>query len=136
MTAGLKIDLIHISGLRMIVDGVDGLSRDSLTEGVMPGIPFLNFFLLNETAFKRSPELLDEFKAMIPDTEPIVLEPKDWFGKDHDIHGWYKNKKNFWYPELCSGTYIWQPAPNVAKYAIDAFDSLSDSFRTEGPRMA
>jgi hypothetical protein len=52
MTAGLKIRLIHISGLRMIADGVDGLSPGSLTEGVMSGIPFLNFFPLNETAFK------------------------------------------------------------------------------------
>jgi hypothetical protein len=71
------------------------VSRGSLTKGVMLGIPFLNFFPLNEMAFERSPELLNKFKAMLPDTEPIVLEPKDWFGKGHDIHGWYKNKKNF-----------------------------------------
>jgi hypothetical protein len=55
MTAGLKILLIHIAGQQMIADGVDGLSRGCLTEGVMAGVPFLDFFPLNKTAFARSP---------------------------------------------------------------------------------
>jgi hypothetical protein len=38
MSAGLKIHLIHILGHLMVADGVDGLSRDYLTEGVMVGI--------------------------------------------------------------------------------------------------
>jgi hypothetical protein len=119
MTAGIKIHLVHISGRRMIGTGIDGLSRGSLTEGVMAGIPFLDFFPLNETAFERSPELLDEFKTMIPFRDLTLLEPKDWFEKGHDIHGWSKNKKGFWYPELKTGTYIWQPAPSVAKFAVE-----------------
>jgi hypothetical protein len=119
MSAGVKIHLIHISGRRMIADGVDGLSRGCLTEGVMAGIPFLDFFPLNETAFERSPTLLEEFKTMLPLDDPHVLEPADWFKKGHNIRGWYKNNKGFWYPHLSPGTYIWQPAPAVAKYAIE-----------------
>jgi hypothetical protein len=119
MTAGLKIHLIHISGRRMIANGVDGLSRGSLTEGVMSGTPFLEFFPLNETALERSPDLLNDFKFMIPFEELTVLEPRDWFEKGHDIHGWAKNKKGFSYPQLKTGTYLWQPAPSIAKYAIE-----------------
>jgi hypothetical protein len=63
MTAGLKINLIHIAGWHMIADDVDGLSRGCLTEGVMAGVPFLDFFPLNETAFDRSPRLLEDFKS-------------------------------------------------------------------------
>jgi hypothetical protein len=119
MTAGLKIHLIHIAGRRMIADGVDGLSRGCLTEGVMAGVPFLDFFPLNETAFDRSPWLLEDFSRMIPFEGLTLLEPKDWFEKGHDIHGWHMNKKDFWYPILKAGTYIWQPAPAVAKYAVE-----------------
>jgi hypothetical protein len=120
MSAGLKTHLIHISGHHMIADGVDGLSRGSLTEGVMSDIPFLDFFPLNETVFERSDTLLEEFRKMLPLEEPQLLEPKDWFEKGHGIHGWYKNNKGFWYPKLSSaGTYIGQPGPAIARYAIE-----------------
>jgi hypothetical protein len=119
MSAGLRIQLIHIAGLRMIDNGVDGLSRGCLTEGVMAGTPYLNFFPLNETAFERSPRLLDDFKQMLPFDDIALLEPADWFEKGHDIRDWIKNKKGFWYPVLEAGTYIWQPAPAVAKYAVE-----------------
>jgi hypothetical protein len=119
MTAGLKIHLIHISGRRMIADGVDGLSRGCLTERVMAGVPFLDFFPLNETAFERSPWLLEDFKQMISFEGLSLLKPRDGFEKGHDIHGWHKNKKGFWYPELKAGTYLWQPAPAIAKHAVE-----------------
>ncbi len=77
----------------MIKAGIDGLSRGSLTEGVMAGIPYLDFFSLKETAFKRSPLLIDDFKDMIPFEDVMVLKPRDWFEKGHDIHGWTKNKR-------------------------------------------
>jgi hypothetical protein len=57
MSAGLKIHLIHVSGLCMIETGIDGLSRGSLTEGVMAIIPYLDF-PLNETSFEHSPQLI------------------------------------------------------------------------------
>jgi hypothetical protein len=52
MSAGLRIHRIHISGHHMIYDGIDGLSRGCLMEGVMTGVPFLDFFPLNKTAFE------------------------------------------------------------------------------------
>jgi hypothetical protein len=119
MTAGLKIHMIHISGKCMIRTGINGLSWGSLTEGVMSGIPFLDFFPLNETAFQCSPNLMEEFESMIPFQGLTLLEPRDWFKKGHNIHGWSKNKKGFWNPELKAATYIWQPAPCVAKYVVE-----------------
>jgi hypothetical protein len=98
MLAGLNIHLVHISGHCMIADGMDNISRGSLTEGIMSGIPFLDFFPLNEMGFERSTTLLDEFKVMLPRDDPLLLEPNDWFEKGHDINGWYKNKKGCWHP--------------------------------------
>jgi hypothetical protein len=119
MTARLKIHMIHILGKRMIGTGIGGLSRGSLMEGVISGIPFLDFFPLNKTAFERSPNLMEEFESMIPFQDLTLLEPRDWFKKGHNIHGWSKNKKGFWNPELKAATYIWQPAPCVAKYVVE-----------------
>ncbi len=59
MTAGLRIHVIHISGKRMIGHGADGLSRGNLTEGVMAGQNFLDFFPLERPVLDRSPILLD-----------------------------------------------------------------------------
>jgi hypothetical protein len=105
----------------MIKTGIDGLSRGSLPEGVMAGIPYLNFFSLNETAFERSPLLIDDFKDMIPFEDLLtVLKPRDWFERGHDIQ-WLDQEQHdrFFLPTTQSGTYIWQPAPSVAKYAIE-----------------
>jgi hypothetical protein len=92
----------------MIETGIDGLSRGSLTEGVMAGIPYLDFFPLNKTAFERSPQLLDDFKDMIPIEDVMVLKLRDWFEKGHDIHGWTKNKRGLTSQEHIFGNQLQQ----------------------------
>ena len=52
--AGLKIVMVHIAGARMIAEGVDGLSRGCLSEGVMRGEPMSGFIPLHLNAFERS----------------------------------------------------------------------------------
>jgi hypothetical protein len=56
---------------------------------------------------------------MIPFDGLSLLEPRDWFEKGHDIHGWTKNNKGFLYPVLKNGTYIWQLTPAMATYAVE-----------------
>ena len=57
------IHLVHISGRRMIVSGVDGLSRGDITKGVMRGEDILSFVLLNLGAHERSPAVVDWIRS-------------------------------------------------------------------------
>ena len=51
---GFVLHVIHISGKRMKVSGVDGLSRGDLTEGMMAGRDPLSFIPFNQGADERS----------------------------------------------------------------------------------
>ena len=60
------VHILHISGLRMIAIGVDGLSRGMLNEGVMTGKSnLLSFLPLAKSALEVAPELLDWFRGWI-----------------------------------------------------------------------
>jgi hypothetical protein len=118
MTAGLKIYVIHISGKRMIGHGTDGLSRGNLTEGVMAGQNFLDFFPLEQTVLDRSPDVLRTIRCWFPGEPLEVLTPKDWYQKGHDLRGW-KRGCHLNYPIIRAGSYLWQPAPAAAKFAIE-----------------
>jgi hypothetical protein len=47
-----------------------------------------------------------------------VLTPMDWFEQGHVIVDWTLGADGFWRPVLESGTYIWQPPPAAALFAI------------------
>jgi hypothetical protein len=48
MNGLVQLQVIHVAGTRMILQGTDGLSRGNLTEGIMAGIPMLQFLLPNQ----------------------------------------------------------------------------------------
>ena len=52
-----SVNLIHVSGMRMIEQGTDGLSRGDLLEGVLNGQRMLSFIPLHQTALEREPGL-------------------------------------------------------------------------------
>jgi len=54
MTAGIKLHFIHVSGTRMITQGLDGLSRGNLSKGVMRGEEMTSFIPLHLSAVERS----------------------------------------------------------------------------------
>jgi hypothetical protein len=43
MQAGCTIFLVHVSGLRMVASGINGISRGDFNAGVMMGQPLLKF---------------------------------------------------------------------------------------------
>jgi hypothetical protein len=47
-----------------------------------------------------------------------VLTPMNWFEQGHDIVDWTLIADGFCIPVLESGTYIWQPPPAAALFAI------------------
>jgi hypothetical protein len=52
--------------------------------------------------------------------------PNDWFERGHNIAGWERESPpswsplspGFWYPELKSGCYVWEPPPAAAQFAV------------------
>jgi hypothetical protein len=116
---GIRILVSHVSGLRMIAEGGDGVSRGSLNEGVMAGENMLTFIPLHLSAIERSPLLLEWIQTWTgPELE--ALEPADWFQKGHDIQSWKKQPgEPFERPVLEAGVYGWFPPPAAADVAVE-----------------
>ena len=60
MKGCLFINLIWVAGTRMIDQGIDGLSRADLENGVMTGKSMLDFILIHSTALERSTRMLTQ----------------------------------------------------------------------------
>lgn len=108
----------HVSGLRMIAQGTDGVSRGNLKEGVNQGIDMFSFFPWNKSALEAQPLL----KGWVEDwvkNETIFLDPQDWYVQGHDIIGYEKNKAGFSIPIIEHGWYVWAPPPAAADVALE-----------------
>jgi hypothetical protein len=128
--AGCKIVIVHVAGTRMIDQGSDGLSRGSLSEGVMRGEAMISFIPLHQNAFEQNQELrtwTDEFLAGNKHDDPLeYLKPVDWFERGHDLNGgdWEltmppPNKERQWMPRYKKGRYVWSPPPGAAPAALE-----------------
>ena len=53
MELGVRIMVVHVSGKRMILTGIDGVSRGDMNAGVMAGADMLSFVPLNLSAMHR-----------------------------------------------------------------------------------
>ena len=51
------IHMYHIAGTHMIECGVDKLSRNDKSEGIMQGIDLLTYLPIHKSLFERSPGL-------------------------------------------------------------------------------
>jgi hypothetical protein len=102
MKGRLFIHLIWVAGTRMIDQGVDGLSRGDLENGVMTGRSMLDFIPIHSTAFERSRTLEPWLRSWMP-TDTCFLSTEQWFDTAH------KEAKAF----------VWTPAPPIADAALD-----------------
>ena len=96
MAGDMIIHLIHISGLR-ITSVIDGLPIGVCNEGVMSGVPMLNFLPLHLSVDERSSKVIPWIKSVW--NSDINLDhycPNDWYGK-----------------VLSKGNFIWTP-PSAA----------------------
>jgi hypothetical protein len=115
---GVLVTVSHVSGKRMIAQGVDGLSRGLLNEGVMAGESFLSFVPFHLSAVDRSSEVCDWVKSWAGE-EVLLLEPEDWFERGHDLVGGKVREDGFWVPEFRRGCYLWAPPPAAANVALE-----------------
>jgi hypothetical protein len=88
----------------MITQGTDGLSRGLTSQGVMTGLPSLEFVSLHCNALERQGHtLLDWALSLFSGADqPIILKPEDWFIQ------WHKYS-----------TCIWASPPTVADVALE-----------------
>ena len=117
---GCHISVTHVSGLRMIAQGTDGVSRGQWNEGVTSGLKMLSFCPWGKTALEVAPRLKTWLTSWLPDKVEF-LEPADWFHRGHDLRGGQMDSRGFWRNEVRHGCFVWVPAPSAA---IVAFEEL------------
>ena len=101
MTYGFILYVVHIAGTRMIMSGIDGLSRGDLDKGLMGGASPLEFVALHLLATVRSPKLTERLRTWMP-SGTNFLSPEGWFRQGH--------KKRPW---------IWALAPAAVDISLD-----------------
>jgi hypothetical protein len=116
---GVKIQIFHVAGTRMIAQGTDGVSRGFLGQGVMAGDSMRVHIPIYLSAVDRAPSNLVPWIRSWTSKLAILLEPFDWYQTGHDISGWKECSDGFERPRLAEGrVYIWSPPPYAADVAM------------------
>jgi hypothetical protein len=130
-----SVEIIHVSGKRMIAQGTDGLSRGDMLGGVMRGEPMLQLVPLNRSAVEEQPLLMEWINSWVKGhyhSDVELLQPNDWVWRGHDINGLRKNLDGYVMPSYETGTFVWSPPPAAAKFALEqirqARQKRQDSF--------
>ena len=113
MKVGIKINVFHIAGTRMIAQGTDGVSRGFLGQGVMDGAAMSAFLPIHLTAVERAPPSLVPWIRKWAGSGAILLDEMGWFQEGHDLEGWKTGSDGLDRPMISEvgKTYIWMPAP-------------------------
>lgn len=117
---GLRLNIFHVAGTRMIAQGTDGVSRGFLAQGIMAGETMESFIPIHLTAVQRSPTLEGWIHSWTGHSA-IMLNEEGWFEAGHDIAGLGKSQAgdDFERRILKEGrTYVWCPQPFAADVAI------------------
>ena len=88
---GVKVNVFHVAGTRMIAQGTDGVSRGYLGQGVMAGDTMTLHIPVHLSAIERSPTDLVPWIRSWSEEESILLDEAGWFQTGHDIEGWSLN---------------------------------------------
>jgi hypothetical protein len=92
LTHSFSLQVIHVSGKRMQVQGTDGLSRGDLFTGVMRGQPLTHFIPLHQSAVTRSDGIVPWCESWIPASYLVHdLTPVEWFSVGHGVQSWELN---------------------------------------------
>ena len=109
---GVRIDIFHVAGTRMIAQGTDGVSRGYLGQGVMAGESMVAHIPIHISAVERSPNLVPWIRSWCG-KDATLLDESGWFESGHSIEGWEMGFDGFERPRLARAqrTYIWVPPP-------------------------
>lgn len=115
MEGDLILHVIHISGVRMIHCGIDGLSRSDYNEGIAAGKSLESYMDLDKSALTRAPDLMTWVKSWWRSEvlgELSLLTPEEWFTFDEERE---------------IGNALWVPAPAAAEAAVEQMATWSHS---------
>jgi hypothetical protein len=117
----MTIHVVHISGKRMIAQGMDGCLRGSLMEGVMAGADMLTFVDLSRGGIDRHPPMLDWVRSWTGRPKLGALTPEGWFEEGHGISGGVLDGHNIWIPShrKRDQMFLWALLPAVADAALE-----------------
>jgi hypothetical protein len=111
MAHDLILHLVHVSGLRMIAQGTDGLLRADHLEGVMQGTKRVEEFMpLHLHPLDRSPDLMELLREVIRPIGGTFLLPEGWFTEGHK-----------------TGAYVWTPPPAAANVVVEQLGQAAKS---------
>jgi hypothetical protein len=113
-----EIIVSHVAGSRMIAQGMDGVSRGLLTEGVTTGLDMLSFVPLHLSAFERRPSLKTWISSWLGDDSEF-LSPEQWFSQGHSHDGGYYEDHGFWRVKVKPAKFVWAPPPAAADVAVE-----------------
>jgi hypothetical protein len=102
MENGLILHVVHVSGLRMIAQGTDGLSRADQSEGVMKGLDMRTFIPLHLNPTEREPKVKPWLDKVTKGQSFEWLTPEGWFSA---VHG--------------PGDFIWNVPPAAAEVVVE-----------------
>ena len=117
---GMRVNFIHVTETRMIVQGTDTLSRGNMLEGVMVCQSRLSYIPLHKGALVTQGDgLLSWIKSWWTGYSIEVLGTCDWFERGHDIDGYKKNVDQVDVPVIRSETFLWAPQAAAENVAIE-----------------
>jgi hypothetical protein len=123
MHGKLKIYLIHVTGTHMIEQGMDGLTRGCLTEGVMTRKSILSFIPLNHSAIAPQPGIMNCVRRLAPFKRITQLKIVDWYDKGQGLIGRMTNDSGVWMPtEMREGWLVWDPPLVIADIVVEQLE--------------
>lgn len=122
MKGDFQFHFIHVAGSRMIAQGTDGLSRGSLSEGIMQGISMLNYIPLHQTAAARQPALISWIQGWSEQPRLTPLLPEDWYRRGQGFVGVTLSSGQWSTVETGEDWFLWAPPPAAADAALEALN--------------
>ena len=77
MHGGLLLQVIHVAGERMKLQGTNGLYRGELSIGVLAGKAMITFVTLHLSALERQPQILEWVRSWTGIRDLEALTPED-----------------------------------------------------------
>jgi hypothetical protein len=125
---GFALHLVHVAGIWMIAQGMDGLSREIYLKGVMAGDNMLPYVDLAKGVLERQPVLINYVTSWTKKClgRIRVLSPKDWFDKGHGVEGRTRDINRVWIPNHAKEgkAYLWSPPPISADIALECLKAV------------
>lgn len=102
MQGDFTLQVVHVSGKRMIAQGTDGISRGDKSEGVLRGMRMTSFIPLHLGVIERRPGMATLIQECMGELEYRTLSPEGWF---EDVN--------------CEGNFVWVPPPSCGEVVLE-----------------